>query len=197
MKRPANAAQLSSDNPKPSKVSRTLNVTEYFSDHQFEVPWADIQHILTESEENADEEPGWIIGTIAMKWASRDPKILLQDPSKKQQLEIVFTKASMEKLDLSIRDTVKLSLRNARLELKRGGSSVSKMPFSLKFPGDIAIMYVLKHGKSELDGNVVDTFSAYTHATFRKSFLNYPFARTRGPVPASRRLVCDTRTTAP
>ncbi len=89
--------------------------------------WADIQHVLTESEENADKEPGWIIGTIAMKWPIRDPKIMLQDPSKKQHLEIMFTKASMMKLNLSIEDTIKLSLRNTRLELKRGGSSVSKI----------------------------------------------------------------------
>ncbi len=115
-----------------------------------------------------NEEPGWIIGTIAMKWPIRDPKILLQDPSKKHQLEIVFTKASLKKLDLSIRDTVKLSLRNARLELKRGGSSASKMPFSLKFPGHVAVMYVLKNGKPELDGNVVDTSGACVCNIHRK-----------------------------
>lgn len=167
MKRPANAAQLSSDNPRPFKAIRTLDVAEYFNDANFEVPWVDIPDVVTDSGEGADEEPGWIIGKIFMRWAqARDPKIVIKDTSNKE-LEIKFTKANMEepkmkKLGLGINDTVKISLRNAQVDMKRGGSSSSKMPFSLKFLGDVAVMCVLKHGNSEWDGTVVDTHSAYT-----------------------------------
>lgn len=193
MKRPANSAQLSSENPRPSKTKRTLSLTEYFSDAQFEVSWLDIPEVMKEAQEDADEEPGWIIGTVSMMWPNvRDPKILIQD-SLEKQLEIKLTKSSARLLNLGFKDTIKISLQHAQVESKRGASPSSKLPFLLSFPEDIAVMYVLKHGDSDLDGTVIDTLSACTLPSLALP-LNLSVACIRARGATSRRLVWNPRT---
>ena len=127
---------------------KQLKLEEYniLEDDSKEVPWCDIEQVVTGAIDTKDEQPGWISATIIVifGFSKEKTKVEFQLSNGLSMLKAtVFSKSIYCRLRPL--QFIRLSLRGANLTFKmsKGGTSApNHLPFSIEFKEGVEIKFI-------------------------------------------------------
>lgn len=93
--------------------------------------------------ENAVTEPGWVQGTVFMRWVNKDPRFILRSQDS-QNITVYVPESHIH--DLVLASEIKLSLRGATLHYNPCHRYRRGIPYSIRYTGGISFVFVNKVG---------------------------------------------------
>ena len=119
--------------PGSPKRARGDSVESLFSDESLERPYSAIESLLAEGNHH-----GWIGGSVEVKWGLMRGRLRFQLLSTAgERLEVQFHGNEASQLTLSVRDSLRISLRGAQTISRRSGAA--QCQFILTFPDGFCI----------------------------------------------------------
>lgn len=135
-----------------------------FDDSAKEVDWTMIPDTLSAF------EPGWIEGTVSMVFGAKTKAdCVLQNSADFRKLTVSICCHDWILFRFIIGQTVRLSLKGARISTKRPSSAPGAMPFSLVFSEGATARFVVGRGILR-DGEVIDSWIGTSSFTVRRTY---------------------------